>query len=60
MTNFEDIEEFICPICSTVKEDFNYIEEYVNEVYDLDNLLFEEEMHVPFYRFEEKNLIVSI
>lgn len=59
MTNFEDIWDFSCPVCGTPKDEFNHIEEYVNEVEDLDNMLFEEEMHVPFYKFENGNLIIS-
>lgn len=60
MTNFEDLENFVCPTCGTKKENFSYVEEYINEISDIDNLLFEEEIHVPFYRFENWNLLVSV
>lgn len=60
MTDFEDIEPFNCPICSGPKDDFAPIKLHVNEIEDIDNIFFEEEIHTPFYEVADNKLIISV
>lgn len=60
-TDFFSLEDsFVCPVCSSSKDEFIEMMQKPNEPWRLGELLPQEEAHIPFYRIEWDRIIVSV
>lgn len=53
-------EDWFCPVCSWLKDDFIELVDQINIPWRIDELLPQEEQHTPFYREEWDKLFVRI
>lgn len=59
--DFDNIsEDRLCPVCWENKDNFIEIVPSINEVFDINNLIPQEEQHIPFYTEKNGKIIVNI
>jgi desulfoferrodoxin (superoxide reductase-like protein) len=59
-TDFDSLDNFICPICKVNKDMFVEIEEIIHESTNENSLIELEEKHIPFYKIKNDKIIVQI
>ncbi|EKE29119.1 MAG: acyl-CoA dehydrogenase protein [uncultured bacterium (gcode 4)] len=60
-TDFESLnEDWLCPVCAEWKDFFVELAQSVHEISDIEDLLPQEETHVPFYTEEDGKLLVEM
>ncbi len=53
-------EDRLCPVCGSVKDDFIELIQEVNEPWNIDDMIPQEEQHIPFYKIENDKVIITI
>lgn len=61
ITFFEDLDEnWICPTCHESKDAFIEIKENLQEISNINDILPQEETHVPFYSIKNNKILVNV